>query len=378
MFLEQIERLYQRQLGVKALAFEKALLLGFPSRKVEAYRKVPTNKLANFPLKMKGEQLLDLTGMPKQVIALTFEEAKKTYSLLLENRLKERVLKEKDFFAALTNALSEKGTFIYIPQGVCIEEPIKISYKYSGEFSHFASQIQIFVGKKASVKFQFLPDFANFRSGVINQGIDLYLDHESSLEIVDEAVIPKTAFYTNSLRSSLKKESKLQVWTITKGSQFFRQDFKAELLEENAEVFFNGASFLEEKNVSHTQVLIEHRAPNTRSHQHFKAVMKDEGSSTFEGKIFVTPDAQKTEAYQLNNNLLLGEKSSCFSKPNLEIFADDVKASHGATVSNLSEEELFYFQTRGISKEIAGNYLASGFLDEILKEIPKWHLIQNF
>ncbi len=378
MFVEQIEKLYKRQDGVKGLAFDKAMEIGFPSRKVEAYRKVPMHQLSKFPLKSKGEEILDLTGIPKQIIALTLVEAKKTYALLLENRLRERVREETDFFAALTNGISEKGTFIYVPQGVCIEEPIKLSLKYSGEFSHFASQMQIFIGKNASVKFQFLSDFSEFKSGVIHRGVDIYLDVESNLEIVDEAMIPKTAFYTNSLRSTLKKDSALKVWTLSKGSQFYRQDFKAELVGENTEVFFRGATFLEEKNVSHTQVLIEHRAPNTRSHQHFKAVMKDESSSTFEGKIYVTPEAQKTEAYQLNNNLLLGEKSFCFSKPNLEIFADDVKASHGATVANLSEEELFYFQTRGISKESASSYLASGFLDEILKGIPEWHIIQNW
>jgi Fe-S cluster assembly protein SufD len=96
--------------------------------------------------------------------------------------------------------------------------------------------------------------------------------------------------------------------------------------------------------------------------------MNDQSSSTFEGKIYVIPEAQKTEAYQLNNNLLLGSKSFAFSKPNLEIFADDVKASHGATVSNLSEEELFYFQARGISKKVASETLAKGFLDEIIKD----------
>jgi Fe-S cluster assembly protein SufD len=127
-----------------------------------------------------------------------------------------------------------------------------------------------------------------------------------------------------------------------------------------------GATELTGDNVAHTEVRIEHKAEGARSNQHFKMVLHDQSKGSFEGKIYVDSVAQKTEAYQLNNNLLLGDRATIFTKPNLEIFADDVKASHGATVTRLSEEELFYFQSRGIGKERAGSFLAKGFLKEVL------------
>ncbi len=368
MFQERIETLYKSSLSK----------ITFPDRGVEAYRKIPLSEIANYPFTKRGEAYLDLGQITKQVVALRMEEAKKTYAILIENRAKERLLREKDYFASLSRAVCENGYFLYVPPGTVIDEPISLTMNYAGSFSHFAPHIQIFIGKGANVKFVLKPQFSNFNSGMVNGIIDLYLDRLAHCEWVDESIIPESALYINSVRASLKRESKLSFWGLTKGSNFFKQDFQVELLEEESEVSLKGASFLFAKNVSHTHVLIEHKARNTKSRQHFKAVMKDQSSSTFEGKIFVEAEAQKTEAYQLSNNLLLGQKSAVFCKPNLEIFADDVKASHGATVSRLSDEELFYLQARGISKELASNYLSSGFLDEIIKDIPSWHLIQNW
>jgi Fe-S cluster assembly protein SufD len=116
--------------------------------------------------------------------------------------------------------------------------------------------------------------------------------------------------------------------------------------------------------------MVEHIAPHTRSRQHFKAILRDRSRSSFEGKILVRPEAQKTQAYQLNNHLLLSEEALSFAKPNLEIFADDVKASHGATVSQLNEEELFYFRCRGFPLVVAQEMLAEGFCNEILHAAP--------
>ncbi len=367
MFQKQIEAIYPGM----------SLKVGFPDRKVEAYRKVPLQVITNATLTEKGKESLDLSEIPSSIVALKMEEAKKTYALFLENRRKEKAAKESDFFAALTEAVSENGYFFYIPANVVIEEPIPLKMNYSGKNSCFFPYIQIFVGRGAKVSFQFKPVFTNFEKGMISQIIDLCLDKDAFCNFVDETDIPVDAFYIQSIRSSLKRKSSLNYWSISKGSHFFRQDFKIELLEEESEVSLKGATYLCEKNVSHTQVLIEHKAPHAKSNQHFKAVMNDQSSSTFEGKIFVVSEAQQTEAYQLNNNLLLGSKSSAFSKPNLEIFADDVKASHGATVANLSEEELLYFQARGISREVARKTLAKGFLDEITRDAFLCNLIQK-
>ncbi len=368
MFEERLALLYK----------DLEIPVSFPSRKVEAYRKVPLQAVASFSPTQKGSERLDLSKFPSSIVVLTMSEARKTYQTFLENRVKQRKQRETDFFAALAECVKEGGFFFYVPPNVQIEEPLEISYEYEGTGALFTPHIQVYVGRGASVRFQFRPQFNNFESGMINQLIDIYLDRNSRCDWVDEALISEKALYVNSVRMSLKKSAVLNYWNLSKGGSFYKQDYHAQLLEEGSEVSLKGAAILEGKRVSHTNVLIEHKAPNARSNQHFKAVMKDQSKSSFEGKIYVEPEAQQTLAYQLNNNLLLGEGSSCFSKPNLEIFADDVKASHGSTVANLSQEELFYFQARGISKEKASLYLASGFLDEIIKDIPAWHSIRNW
>jgi Fe-S cluster assembly protein SufD len=368
MFQERLALLYK----------DLKLPVEFPNRKVESYRKVPLQAVSSFTPLHKGVETLDISKIPKSIVVLTMKEAQKTYQTFLENRAKQRKKSETDFFAALAESVKEGGYFFYVPQAVQIDEPLEISFQYHGKEGLFTPHIQIYVARGANVRFQCRPQFKNFESGMINQLIDIYLDRDARCDFVDEALISEKALYINSVRMNLKRAAVLNYWNLSKGSDFYKQDFHAQLLEEESEVSIKGAAMLEEKRVSHTNVLIEHKAPNARSNQHFKAVMKDASKSSFEGKIYVEPKAQQTLAYQLNNNLLLGKDSSCFSKPNLEIFADDVKASHGSTVANLSQEELFYFQARGISKEKASLFLASGFLDEIIKDIPAWHLIRNW
>ena len=359
MFETAVKNLYKKK---RASAWDHAWKLGFPGRHVESYRKVPLQAVSKFQVSCPGEFRIE-SNIPKPIVLLSIEEALKTYALFLENRTKARVSRETNFFAALTEAVHEQGFFLYVPPGTVIEEPIPVSFCYEGEGSHFAPHMQVFIGRGAKVAFKFTP---KCKSGMVTQLIDMYIDKNSRCDWIENTDLPSEAIYMNAFRATVKEKSKLQLWSATRGAKFFRQDFRVELLEEESEVVLKGASDLSCDNVSHTEVLIQHRAPNAKSRQHFKGVMRDQSSSTFEGKIFVEALAQKTEAYQLNNNLLLGKECTVFSKPNLEIFADDVKASHGATVARLSEEELFYFRTRGIEEGCAGHYLATGFLKEVL------------
>ena len=360
MFEEGIKALYPGKAGA---LWDHAWKVGFPDRHTESYRKASLQPVSKFTLATAGQVKIE-GAIPAPIVLLTFEEAKKTYATFLENRIKSK-LKEKNFFAALTNAIFEQGFFLYIPPNTVIDESISLSVLYEGENAYFAPHLQIFVGRGSSVRFQVSP---LLKSGVSSQVIDIYMDRNASCHWVETTDFPYETMYMNAIRATVKENSHLQVWSHTKGSQFFRQDFQVELFE-NSEAVLKGASDLREKRVSHTEVLVAHRGPHARSNQHFKGVMQDSSRSTFEGKIFVEPEAQKTEAYQLNNNLLLGAESMVFSKPNLEIFADDVKASHGATVAQFSQEELFYFQTRGIGKEKAAQFLAAGFLKDVIYNV---------
>ncbi|MDH4468848.1 MAG: SufD family Fe-S cluster assembly protein [Bacteriovoracaceae bacterium] len=127
---------------------------------------------------------------------------------------------------------------------------------------------------------------------------------------------------------------------------------------------------LKDKQKSEWEWEVRHLVPNTSSEQYVKSIIQDEGAVDFAGKIFIAPHAQKSDAKQLNKNLLLSKKAKCLSRPELEIFANDVKCGHGLTTSQFRDDELFYLQTRGIKKDTAKNFLAKAFIQDILSKLP--------
>ena len=238
-----------------------------------------------------------------------------------------------------------EGTFIYVPPHVVLNE--KIILKNS------SSRLFIVVGREASAAFV-IEDRSE------NLVIDINLDEGSHLHLLQNEMT------LSAIRAVQKRDSTLQCSHLTKGSELTRYDYRVRLEGERANCSLKGLAHVKEKNQAHAFVNVIHQAPYTLSNQLFKNALEEEGHTSFEGKIYVEKQADKTEAYQLNNNLLLSDLARAESKPNLEIFADDVKASHGATFGQLDEEQLHYFQTRGISLMSAKKLLLQAFLNESL------------
>ena len=220
-------------------------------------------------------------------------------------------------------------------------------------------RLQIYLGKEAELT---LMQESIGQSGFANLGIDIVLDSNARLTLIDRAEGDFQA-----IRATVKKGSALKGVFL---GRHLRTSVRVELMEEFAETTLLGLARLEGDQERHFHTQVEHRAPSTRSQQHFKSVLKDKSRFSFEGKIFVSSEAQKTEGYQKNSNLILSDGALSFAKPNLEIFADDVKASHGSTTASLSEEELFYLRSRGIPRNMAQELLIQGFCKEITDHAP--------
>jgi Fe-S cluster assembly protein SufD len=180
-----------------------------------------------------------------------------------------------------------------------------------------------------------------------------------------------TLWHFDFFRGVLKKNCSLDVVNVNNGSATMRTDFRVVMKGENSDASLSSLSMLGEKRESHSYVIIDHQAERCRSRQLFKSVLSDRSRSSFEGKILVRKEADKTDAFQLNNNLLLSDLANADSKPNLEIFADDVKASHGATVGQLDPEQVFYLKTRGFSLKESKKLLIGSFAKEVLDLLPK-------
>lgn len=309
-------------------------------------------------------ELLSCYGkIAKECVISPLDAAMKTYGMVLQNRLSREIKEEEDCFAALNGAYHGRGLFLYVPPGTVLSSPVQVISILSSPLL-MAPRLQIFLGKGAELN---LIQVAAGEGRAIDC-IDVSLDEASQLNLVDETHLEPPSWLFRNLRATLKKEARLSSFSYTDGS--VRHSTRISLNEEGAEARLSGLATLDVCQEAHTHVLIKHNAPRCRSHQHFKSVLQGKSRSSFEGKIAVRPIAQKTEAYQLNQNLLLSEEAAAHAKPNLEIFADDVKASHGATISQLSEEELFYFQSRGISAIEAKQLLLQGFCRELFEKIP--------
>ncbi|WP_226996190.1 Fe-S cluster assembly protein SufD [Candidatus Protochlamydia sp. W-9] len=312
-------------------------------------------------------------NLPSQVIISTLQEANQTFGTFFNNYWSKSLKEENDSFALINSALHHQGAFIYIPPKTIVEIPIQILHlvQAQGQLLMLMPRINVCVGAQAEVKFVSSIHQKSMNGYFINQVTDFLVEDQAYVhytQILNEEHVQ--AWHFEAVRAHLKKQSTFKTVCITEGGMTVRNDYHISLSGENAEVLLNGISMLEDKREVHTHIFIDHQAPNCRSYQLFKAVLNDFSRSSFEGKIMVRQKAQKTEAFQLNNNLLLSDHAHADSKPNLEIFADDVKASHGATVGQLDAEQLFYMKTRGFPEMAAKNLLIYGFAEQVIEMIP--------
>ena len=177
------------------------------------------------------------------------------------------------------------------------------------------------------------------------------------------------AVQTNMVHITMERDSHLNSFSLNLGGKLTRHDIHAVLNGPNIECSLNGISLLQGKQHGDTTILMEHAAPHCRSNQFYRTILADESRGVFQGKVHVHKVAQKTDGYQLSNTLLLSPKAEMDTKPELEIYADDVKCSHGATTGQLDEEPLFYLRSRGLTKKEARLLLIQAFVDEVADKI---------
>jgi len=312
-----------------------------------------------------SKELSDISGLPSQCVVLDLNEAAFSFSAYLQNRHRQLQVNEKDPFALINTCHHKSGAFVYLPAKVVSPIPLQIlSFVTKGVQCY--PRVHLFLGAHSQLR---LIAKTIGEESFLNDFIDIALDEGAKMDYF--AAFKSSSWHFSSLRAQLKRDSHLNVVSLVKGSKMTRQSIQVTLNKENSEALVRGISLLDATHQSHTHILLEHKAPHTRSQQLFKNVLNDLSRSSFEGKIFVERIAQKTAAYQMNRNLLLSEGAIAYSKPNLEIFADDVKASHGATVSPLNQEELIYLKSRGLLQEDAQKLLLLGFCKEVIDYFPK-------
>lgn len=276
-------------------------------------------------------------------------------------------------FTALNTAFLRSGALVLIPQGVQLNAPVHLLFLADARLETPSASFPrvLFVGERGSAATviesyeSMTEDSVHFTNAVV----EIVLAENARLEHYKVQRESLKAFHIATTTAELGRSSSYNSTTINLGAQLSRHDINVTLDHEGAECWVDGLYITGSGQHADTHSLIDHRQPHCTSHQLYKGILDGKSRAVFNGKVFVREGAQQTDAHQTNRNLLLSNEARVDTKPQLEIFADDVKCAHGATVGQLEDEELFYLASRGLHPDIARNLLTYGFAEEVIEKI---------
>jgi Fe-S cluster assembly protein SufD len=272
---------------------------------------------------------------------------------------------DRNGFAALNQAFAEIVT-VTIPKDTKIEEPIEFSFAAEDGTAIFPRVLVIAeAGSKATV----VETYASLEKNFTNAAVQIVVEDNASVTHYRVQKESPEAFHVGTTEITLKRGSFYNSTNINLGGGLSRHDVDLKFTEEGSDAHVDGLYMLNGSQHADTHSIIDHLVPNCTSHQSYKGVLNDKSRAVFNGKVFVRENAHGTDAQQSNKNLLLSNDARVDTKPQLEIYNDDVKCAHGATVGQLEEEELFYLLTRGLPENLARNLLTYGFAEEIINKI---------
>jgi Fe-S cluster assembly protein SufD len=274
-------------------------------------------------------------------------------------------------FAALNAAFFQDGGFVYVPAGKQVEQPVHLLFistaKETGAATHPRNLI---LAEKAS-QVTVLESYVNLgeASYFTNAMTELVLGENATVEHVKFQDESRNAFHLAAVNAYLARSSNFISHSIATGARLSRNSIRTALAGEGVECVLNGLYLTRGDQLADHHMVVEHAQPHCNSHEYYNGILDGRSKGVFHGRILVRPAAQKTDAKQTNKNLLLSEDATVDTKPQLEIYADDVKCTHGATIGQLNEESIFYLRARGIGLETARRMLIHAFAGEIIERI---------
>ncbi|MGD8728399.1 MAG: Fe-S cluster assembly protein SufD [Gemmatimonadota bacterium] len=318
--------------------------------------------------------------LAKQGVILTsLHEAVRQHPELVEQHLAtEAVPAEEGKFAALNAALWTDGVFLYVPKGVKLEAPVRVTRWYSDPGTAYLSRVLVVAEQHSQVSYvdEVLSD--DFESQTLTStAVEVIARDGAQVQYVAVQRLGSGAFYQSVQRTLAGRDATLDTLNVALGASVSRVDLNARLLGPGANSDMLGLYFGDDSQHFDFNTSQDHIEPNTSSDLLYKGALDGASRAVFRGIIRVHPGAQKTDAYQTNRNLLLSPHARADSLPNLEIEADDVKCSHGATVGELDAEAKFYLMSRGLDRVQAERLVVMGFLGEVLAKLPLGGVVEK-
>ena len=315
-----------------------------------------------------------LSSQQAQANGLTIQNLATTLDAdpsLLKQCFDRELASKDDAFSALNTAFFQDGAVVRISAGVALEAPIHLLFITTATETGATIQPRNVIIAEAGSRATLLETYAT------NGGAATLTNVVTELVLRDGAVLEHCklqdeglgAFHVAGLRAHLGRSSNLISHSIAFGSRLSRYNIHAHLGGEGAECILNGLYLPRQDQLADHHMVVEHAEPRCNSHEYFNGILDGHSKGVFHGRILVRQPAQKTDAKQTNKNLLLSEDATADTKPQLEIYADDVKCTHGATIGQLNDESVFYLRARGIGLERARRMLIHAFAGEIIERI---------
>ncbi|KAA3613887.1 MAG: Fe-S cluster assembly protein SufD [Calditrichaeota bacterium] len=314
---------------------------------------------------------LSTFSVPAGVVIKDLNAAHDSHSELIEKHLAKHLKIAEQPFAALNTAFAQNGAFIYVPRNVVVEKPLHILYISDPDGKPFHNHPRNLIILEQSSQMSLIEShhgakddvyFNNFVTEVVVER-NASLDH---IKIQDES---KGAYHFSATQAKVARDARFKSTGVDLGGSISRNDINIEFTGENAEARLLGFYYATGTQLMDNHTFIDHAVPHCDSNELFKGFLDDKSHGVFNGAVLVRPDAQKTNAFQQNQAILISKDATIDAKPELEIFADDVLCSHGATIGEIQDEHLFYLRSRGIGEEMAKAMLHIAFANDIFERI---------
>ncbi|HWR94076.1 MAG TPA: Fe-S cluster assembly protein SufD [Flavobacterium sp.] len=387
---------------VRTLAIKNFENKGFPTKKEESWKYTSLNAILknDFTVFTKNENAIEFSEVKKyflhdidtykvvfidgvfssflsstthdgiDVCLMSSALNKPKYKMVIDTYF-NKIASKDESLTSLNTAFASEGAYINIPKSKVVDKPIEIMYFSTGNEANLLVQPRnlVIVGENAHVQIIERHQSLTENPVLTNSVTEIFAQKRA---IVDYYKIQNDQLEANLIDNtyvSQKQESHVSVHTFSFGGNLTRNNLNFYHFGERLTSTLNGITIIGDKQHVDHYTLVNHASPNCESFQDYKGIFSDRSTGVFNGKVFVEKEAQKTNAFQKSNNILLSDKATINAKPQLEIFADDVKCSHGCTVGQLDETALFYMQQRGIPKKEAKALLMYAFSNSVIENI---------
>ena len=374
---------------------------GFPSKKEEAWKYTSLNSILkhDYSVFPKQESALEYNAIKKYFIhdidsyKIVFIDGKYSshlsqtthdgmdiclvsaaltkpkYRILIENYFNK--IAAKDGLSSLNTAFSSEGAYIHIPKNKLVEKPIQILHFSTGNETALMLQPRnlIIVDENSHVQIIERHQSLTDNPVLTNSVTEIFTNKRAIVDYYKVQNDNENASLIDNTFIRQKQESLASVHTFSFGGKLIRNNLNFYQNGERIDSTLKGVTIIGNKQHVDHNTLVHHMEPNCESHQDYKGIFGDSATGVFNGKVVVNKEAQKTNAYQANNNIIISDKASVNTKPQLEIFADDVKCSHGCTIGQLDESAMFYMRSRGIPEKEAKALLMYAFSNNVLSSV---------